>query len=150
MKFLLKRRLNPFLLLTTIVALSLLTAVTIVQNEGNRELSENLNDTRDRYNELNQSYTQVKNELNTSRANEEQLQDQISELENQLQNRSQSTESLEQRITELENQTQQLRDENNDLQSEYDQARRDILTICDNEDGLSENSQAICRVYRRE
>lgn len=148
MKFLLKRRLNPFLLLTTIVALSLLTAVTIVQSEGSKELSTKLNKTQDDYKQLNQSYVQIQEELNTTRYNEKQLQEQISELKNQLDNRSQSTESLEQRITELENKTQTLREERNEYRDDYNAAKSDILQICEQEESLKDSSEAICNKWK--
>lgn len=149
MKFLLKRRLNPFLLLTTVIGLSLLVGLSIIYQTQFDEVTSERQNLQEELNQVRENLNNTQQRLNATRGNEEQLQEQISELESQLQNRSQSTESLEQRITELENQTQTLKESRNEYREDLSLAKSNILQICRQEENLNENSTDICGIWER-
>jgi len=146
MSFLLKRRLNPFLLLITVISLSLLAGLSITyqtQLDGatsdHQDLQENLTETKAELEEAETNLTILEDE-------NEVLDDQASGFNEDLADAESQVESLQNDIDVLNQDISSLEDERDSYKSNFEDIESDLAQIC-NEEDLDEGSEAICEAW---
>lgn len=144
MKFLLKRRLNPFLLLTTVVGLSLLVGLSIVFQTQFEDIAGDRAYLQTEIEQLNSEIESL--EQNNTQLSEQnhQLRKRTSELENQISEIESQESGLEDEVSRLENQTSQLQKERNNLREERDDVISDLDVICQLETIEEPSSKNLC------
>jgi septal ring factor EnvC (AmiA/AmiB activator) len=145
MKFLLKRRLNPFLLLTTVLGLSLLVGLSIVFQTQFEDIAGDREELQAEIEGLNSKINAL--EQNNTRLVEQnsRLENETSELEKQINSIESQESDLESEVERLNNRTEQLQQERNRLREERDDMQRSIRDICQLE--TIENTGYICDDY---
>jgi peptidoglycan hydrolase CwlO-like protein len=137
----LKRRLNPFLLVSTVLILSLLAGLTVLY-QGT------LADVNDQKKQLKQEVKQSEQEIKQLEADKKNLtrqirdkEDEISRLNSLLDSKEQEVQQLAQRITTLENQLDQASSTSNTTE----QINNTLGRIClDEESQLSSDARTLC------
>lgn len=159
---LLKRRLNPFLLISTVVVLSLLAGLSVLyQSELNDLVSERKNlsatledrnqrisqlenrvdNLTDRRSELNQSLVNLQTSLAQRQNQLEERNSTIQSLQNTLQNKNETVANLSATVDEQNRTISNLSEKNANL-------TLDLKEICtSNDNNLTENSRDICNEY---
>jgi len=150
MKFLLKRRLNPFLLLTTVIGLSLLAGLSIIYQTQFDEVTSEKQSLEEKLVEAEAELENKRQNTTSLETRNNELQTEVSELEEQLNNQDESAEGLESEVERLESENSELQDERNEYRSDFNTVRSDLRTICDDEDNLNENSRLICHTWNNE
>lgn len=139
----LKRRLNPFLLVSTVLILSLLAGLSVLY-QG--QLNNLVTDKKDLKQQLNEKDTKI-SELEQEKKN---LTRQIREKDNEIQrlksllaSKKQEVEKLSQQVTRLQNQLEQASSTSNTTR----QINDTLGFICgDSENQLSSDSRDLCEL----
>jgi septal ring factor EnvC (AmiA/AmiB activator) len=129
----LKRRLNPFLLISTVAALSLLAGVAVISQDRIAAVQEEKNNWQEKFNERNNTIQRL------SLENENKSR-QITALE---QNISETTQELNTARSELQNKTERIENleaqlDQQSQQSSFDQSARETIRE------LNSSIQIIC------
>lgn len=125
----LKRRLNPFLLISTIAALALLTGVAVVAqdrikenvdsaeeiNQSNKELNNTIMDLRSEIEDKNTKIDSLKNRL-------ENFQTRIKSMNTTVKQKNQEIQSLEEKLAEAENKSE--------IEAEIDKLNTSLGIMC--------------------
>lgn len=129
----LKRRLNPFLLATTVLVLSLLAGLSVMY-QG--QLSDILSDKKDLQENLEEKRNQVSN-LQAENAN---LTQEIEQKERRLNNLSSESQSLESEVESLNNEVDTLEARNSNLQDE-------VIDLENKTKEINESLELVCKFY---
>lgn len=133
----LKRRLNPFLLATTVLVLSLLAGLSVMY-QG--QLSDILSDK----NNLEQQLEDSKERISTLEAENANMSQQIQEKDNRISNLASESSSLESEVNSLESDVSTLENQNADLESDISEleSKNDNLTL--SRDMINLTLETIC------
>ncbi len=126
---LLKRRLNPFLLATTVLVLSLLAGLSVIYQD---QLNAVLSDNQELQDELNEKSQEISELEDTVSDREEQLSETESDLENFIEEADEQetrASELETELTRLETDQSNLESENENLTEENDLLHADLGSI---------------------
>lgn len=142
----LKRKLNPFLLITTVLVLAILAGSSVFYQS---ELSD-LVSTRKQLNSELDNKTQNLESLREMNAN---LNETIRNLENSIREKNSEINSKEQRITELENTLERIRGQNqargqriNQLNQSVNTLNGSLSVICTSNSSLTDEAEANCEI----
>lgn len=154
----LKRRLNPFLLASTVLVLSLLAGLSVmyqgqlsqILNEK-QGLQEQLEERNARINTLEQRVTNLTNETSQLQrdvqryvSRSEDLEATVDSLNNEIDTLEDEKEELNEEISVLENQTEELNDTVNDI-------NWTLEDVCEDDDNnLTEGSETLCELEGHE
>ena len=151
---LLKRRLNPFLLISTVVVLSLLAGLSVLyQSELNDLVTDrkNLSSTLEEKNsQIADLESQVNNlssrssDLNQSVVN---LRTSLTEKINTLEQKNSTIDRLRESVAGNNDTIEALRQENRELNSTVRDMRLDFGTLCEGDSNLTDSGQETCEDY---
>ncbi len=147
MDFLLKRRLNPFLLLTTVVGLSLLVGLSIVYQTQFEEIAGERSDKETEIQELNNKIDSLNQNNTILTERNEELENRTIELEDEIESIESEESGLEEQVGNLQNQTDQLREERNEYRDDFESIQLDIRQLCEQEDLQEDSSETICDIW---
>ena len=141
----LKRRLNPFLLATTILVLSLLAGLSVMYSGV-------IEDKVEQTNQLNSTLDQKNQEISELQAENSNLTQELEQEESRADSLATESSNLESEINSLEEDIDQLESEKSDLEIEVEglentteDLNMSISIICaDDENNLTETSQDQC------
>ena len=139
----LKRRLNPFLLATIILVLSILAALSVLWQGNLTQLQTEKNNLSDSLNQSQQRIAELEVENNN-------LSQKINNLENDLQTYTEESELLRSRIDSLNSSIEGLREENRVLREENGELSRineTLGNICSNVNNTIEVGNVYCEDY---
>lgn len=106
-EFMLKRRLNPVLLVSTVAALSLLAGLSVIAQDQINERQDRVQQLEQQRSNLNQSVNRLESQLNNETVRNTQLKQNNSRLQNL---REQLEGNLSERDNEIDNLSDQLED----------------------------------------
>lgn len=136
----LKRRLNPFLLATIILVLSILAALSVLWQGNLTQLQTEKNNLSATLNESQQLVSDLEEE-------NKNLSERINSLENDLETYTEESELLRSRIDSLNSTVDSIQEENRELEQENQELSgvNDTLGfVCNDVNNTIENGQAIC------
>jgi len=140
----LKRRLNPFLLATTILVLSILASLSVLYQGQLSNILQEKNDIRETLEERNQKIQEMesKNENLSEKVSsqKEDIQTYIDDnklLESQI-------DSLNSTLQSLESQLKKVKDERDGAQDKLESINGTLQLICSNENNTVEGGEAKC------
>lgn len=139
----LKRRLNPFLLATIILVLSILAALSVLWQGNLTQLQTEKSNLSASLNESQQRVSNLEAENNN-------LSERIGRLENDLQTYTEESELLRSRIDSLNSTIDSLENENRELQQENEELsglNETLGTICGNGNNTIEAGGFYCEDY---
>ena len=139
----LKRRLNPFLLATIVLVLSILAALSVLWQGNLTQLQTEKNNLSESLNQSQQRITELEAENNN-------LSQRIDRLEGDIQTYTDESELLRSRINNLNSTVDTLEEENEDLEQENQELsgiNGTLGSICINENNTIENGQERCEDY---
>lgn len=143
----LRRRLNPFLLISTVLILSLLAGLTVIYQDTLANVEDRKQDLKDQVNQTEQEIKQLEADKRNLTRQIRDKEDEISRLDSLLDSKEQEVQQLSQRITTLENQL-----ENADTTSNVTRQVNDTLgRVCiDEKSTLSDTVVKLCRLEGHE
>lgn len=150
----LKRRLNPFLLASTVLVLSLLAGLAVtwqgqlseLVNEK-KNLSTEIQDKNQKIDELQSEVSNLTDESSTLQETVDQLKSLNSELNATIRQKEAKIVSLETTIDEKETTISNLESTNQDLEENISDTRDGFLTVCvaEEESGnITDTSEDLC------
>lgn len=152
---LLKRRLNPFLLISTVVVLSLLAGLSVLyQSELNdlvtdrKNLSSTLEEKNSRIASLESQVNNLSSRSSDLNQSVENLKTSLSEKINLLEQKNSTVERLRESVAGNNETIEALRQENQELNNTVNDMRLDFGTLCAEEsNNLTTTSQETCDEY---
>ncbi len=129
----LKRRLNPFLLATTVLVLSLLAGLSVMY-QG--QLSDILSDKQG----LQENLEETRQEVSRLKAENANLTQEIERKERQINNLSSESSSLESEVGSLRSEVETLESENSNLQDE-------VIDFENKTEGLNQSLEDVCGIH---
>ncbi len=146
MKFLLKRRLNPFLLVTTVIVLALLAGLSIIYQtqfddivSDKQSMQEELYQERAAAGELENKTDAQNQEISNLENRTEELEEEAEEAQMSSEERDDTVESLQGQIENLEGELGEVRDERDTLDLQ-------MTNICE-DNQKSETAEEECSVW---
>lgn len=146
---LLKRRLNPFLLISTVAALSLLAGVSVLYQD---QISQKTNQVEN----INQTKAELQTEINEMEAQLQNRSIRMTELEKQINSLEAEKNSLnntigekDQKIQELESQVQEAQD-NSELEDTIDDINSSLSFVCAVYSGGDPSVEGECQDHNHE
>lgn len=146
----LKRRLNPFLLATTILVLSILASLSVLYQgqlssilQEKNNLSETLEQRQERIENL-----ELENENLTEEVSEKE--DRIADYENEIDLLDSQIDNLNSTVQSLRSSLEQLETENADLREQVGDLNDTMFVICDSNETYIENGEDQCNRYGHE
>lgn len=144
----LKRRLNPFLLVSTVLILSLLAGLSVLYQD---QLSQLVSDKQQLETELEQKNSRI-SELEKENSN---LSSELQSTENDLQeyinlykSEKQQREELEDRISEVESNLGDLENRTTELENDVAALNSSLGSICDSSyENLTDDGQDRCEIH---
>lgn len=137
----LKRRLNPFLLVSTVLILSLLAGLTVLYQGTLADVTDSKKDLQEQLNQSEHEIKQLKADKKNLTRQIRDKEDEISRLQSLLDSKEQEVNQLSQRITTLENQLEQASSTSNTTQ----QVNDTLSFVCSDPDTqLSSDSTDLC------
>jgi len=152
---LLKRRLNPFLLVSTVVVLSLLAGLSVLyQSELNDLVTDrqNLSSTLEEKNSRISSLESQVNNLSTTSSDlnqsVENLKTDLGQKINSLEAKNSTIERLQEDLSDRNETVEALRADNEQLNDTVQDMRLDFGTLCENNrENMTQSGQEICDEY---
>lgn len=154
----LKRRLNPFLLATTVLVLSLLAGLSVMYQGQLSDILSDKNSLQDQLEEKNQQVSNLQAENSNLSQKIQEKDNRISNLASESSNLESEVESLESDVSTLETELSEreeeilrLEDENEDLNITVSRLNLSIGQICENDyTNMTEDSQDECDQWGHE
>ncbi len=104
----LKRKLNPLLLISTVAALALLAGVSVIAQDRISNISSNLNEAKQNSSELQKKVKSLQLGKKNKSNDIDDLEDQVKSLRSEKNNLTEKIERKDEKIQELENQETDL------------------------------------------
>jgi len=125
----LKRRLNPLLLISTVAALSLLAGVSVLYQDQISQSGEELNQIQNEKTELNNTVRRLEAEKQNQSVEINRLQDRVETLNTEKDSLNDTIQQKNQEISNLESRLQEVREEakNSD---QVDSINQSLATVC--------------------
>lgn len=152
---LLKRRLNPFLLISTVVVLSLLAGLSVLyQSELNelvtdrKNLSSTLEEKNSRIDSLEGQIENLSGRSTELNESVENLRTDLADRITSLEQKNATIENLRETVAENNETIESLRQSNEMLNSTVNSMRLDFGTLCENDaNNLTQSSEDKCEEY---
>lgn len=144
----LKRRLNPLLLISTVAALSLLAGVAVLSQDQMADVQQERSSIEKELQEAESEAERLRAEIGNKTAKIRQMNGNISHLEKQLDKTKSELENKTERVEELESKLEEQSQALNrsDTLSDLNQSLQNVCYIETQEGNrLSESSLSICR-----
>lgn len=150
----LKRRLNPFLLASTVLVLSLLAGLAVTWQgqlsnlvEDKRNLSSTLEQKNQKISSLENKVSNLTQESSTLRSDVSDLNALVSELNATIDTKKAKIADLEDRVDDREQTIDDLNSSYQELENNYTDLEDDLLVVCSSEDdsgNITDTSEDIC------
>lgn len=142
----LKRRLNPFLLASIVLVLSLLAGLSVLyQGTLNEEIDEKKN-LQEKINQQNSTITGLRQEKSRLQNSLSKVEDNLDNKTFQIQNLETEVSNLESTISELQTDIEQLNTQIDGLQSDVSNLNSSLEYICSvSWDNMTDGSRDECR-----
>jgi chromosome segregation ATPase len=152
---LLKRRLNPFLLISTVVVLSLLAGLSVLYQSELNDLVTDRKNLSSTLEEKNSQIADLESQVNnlSSRSSDlnqsvENLRTSLTQKINTLEQKNSTIDRLRESVAGNNDTIEALRQENRELNSTVRDMRLDFGTLCNKEfNNLTNSSQTTCEDY---
>mgnify|MGYP006299984055 CR=1 FL=1 len=153
----LKRKLNPFLLITTVMVLAILAGASVIYQQELGELVGTRENLSTQLENTEAELEQAKQNISELRETRDSLQTEVSGVETDLENLRTSTDreisNLESNLSEVRNERDNLRRDLNDtkttlenVRESRDEMRLDFELVCA-EANLTETAEDRCDIY---
>jgi chromosome segregation ATPase len=152
---LLKRRLNPFLIASTILVLSLLAGLSVMwqgqlsnlQGEKKNIKSE-LEQKEQRLANLQAEKSNLSEKLQTTGSSLDQLRSDYSSLETERDQLKKEVSNLEDEVDQKESTITDLENETDSLEENLTEVRTDFRTVCSNDgNNLTDSAETACDIH---
>ena len=152
---LLKRRLNPILLISTVLTLALIAGMSVVYQDqlntlvsDNKELEQQLEDKKQTIENLKAENKDLEDRASTLNSTSNQLRDLIDEKNQTIEQQESTITSLRDQNQELETQVEGLNSTVTELEANISEIKNDLQSICENGDNnLTDDSDQTCGDY---
>ena len=152
---LLKRRLNPILLISTVLTLALIAGMSVVYQDqlnnlvsDNKDLKQQLEEREQTIENLESENEDLEDRASTLNSTSNQLQDLIDEKNQTIEQQESTITSLESENQELEDQVEGLNSTVIELEANISEIENDLEDICENGDNnLTDSSDETCEDY---
>lgn len=150
----LKRRLNPFLLASTVLVLSLLAGLAVTWQgqlsnlvEDKRNLSSTLEQKNQEISSLESEVANLTEESSTLKSDVSDLNALVSELNATIDTKDAKIADLENSLDDREQRIDKLNSSYEELESNYTDLEDDLLVVCSSEEesgNITDTSETIC------
>ena len=151
---LLKRRLNPFLLISTVVVLSLLAGLSVLYQSELNDLVTDRKNLSSTLEEKNSQIADLESQVNnlSSRSSDlnqsvENLRTSLTQKINTLEQKNSTIDRLRESVAGNNDTIEALRQENRELNSTVKDMRLDFGTLCEGDSNLTDSGQETCEDY---
>lgn len=149
---LLKRRLNPILLISTVLTLALIAGMSVVYQDqlnnivsDNKDLEQQLEERKHTIEGLESENEDLKDRASTLNSTSNQLQDLIDEKNQTIEEQESTITSLGSEKEDLQNQVDSMNQTIRDLEGNLSEVKNDLEDICEDDDNnLTDSSDGIC------
>lgn len=151
---LLKRRLNPFLLISTVVVLSLLAGLSVLYQSELNDLVTDRKNLSSTLEEKNSQIADLESQVNnlSSRSSDlnqsvENLRTSLTQKINTLEQKNSTIDRLRESVAGNNDTIEALRQENQELNSTVNDMRLDFGILCEGDSNLTDSGQETCEDY---
>lgn len=137
----LKRKLNPFLLITTVMVLAILAGASVIYQQELVELVGTRENLSTQLENTEAELKQAKNNISDLRDTKEKLNIEISALEKDLENLRTST---DQKISSLESNLSEVKSERDTYKDDLDETQTTLENVRENRDDIRFDFELVC------
>lgn len=148
---LLKRRLNPFLLASTVLVLSLLAGLSVMYQGQLSQLVDTRSDLSSELEQKNQRLSKLQEENSELRSSLRNINTRLNQSIRESENLQRKVNNLESENSELETRIENLSAEVGNLSETVDEVNESLEYVCEvNDNNLTEESQEHCNYWGHE
>lgn len=152
---LLKRRLNPILLISTVLTLALIAGMSVIYQDqlnnlvsNNKDLQQQLEEKEQTIENLESENKDLEERASTLNSTSNQLQDLIDEKNQTIEDQESTITNLRNENQEIEDQVEGLNSTVTELEANISEIENDLQGICENGDNnLTDGSEQTCESY---
>ena len=147
----LKRQLNPFLLVTTVLVLSLLAGLSVIYQDqlntvlsDNQELQDEIDDKSDEINSLEEDRSNLEDDLSDTEDDLQNFIDESESLESEVDSLETEIDSLETDLSVLEQEKENISEEKEEIEIDLAGLNSTLRDICENSNNEIEKGDQEC------